>query len=269
MLELNHIYCGDCCDIMEKMDENSIDLVVTSPPYDDMRDYKGYWFDVIDVARHLYRVMKDGSVIVWVVGDKSTDGGETLTSLHHALTFQSIGFKVRTMIYKKAGVNYPSKYFYDKQFEYMFLFIKGDVKKTNVFNPIRDRPNKWAGHSNWGDITSRQKDGSLKLQKTKESNTYVIPEFGKRTDVWEYATGKGNTSRDSEAFEHPAPFPEKLVEDHIISWTNPGDIVFDPMSGGGTTLKVAKLLGRNYIGCDMSETYCEIAERRLKKYDRH
>ena len=267
MLELNRIYCGDCCDVMENMDENSIDLVVTSPPYDDMRDYNGYNFEVSHIARGLHRVMKPGSVIVWVVGDKTVEGGESLTSLEHALTFKQTGFKVRTMIYKKAGVNYPSKYFYDKQFEYMYLFIKGDDLKTRVFNPIRDRPNKWAGFSNWGDITSRQKNGSLKLQKTKEDNKYVIPEFGKRTDVWEYATGKGNTSRDEEAFEHPAPFPEKLAADHIISWTNPGDLVYDPMMGSATVLKMSKLLGRNYIGSDISEKYCELANRRLKKYD--
>ena len=267
MLELNRIYCGNCVDVMKKMDENSIDLSVTSPPYDDMRDYKGYVFEVDDIARALYRVMKEGSVVVWVVGDKTVDGGESLTSLEHALTFKETGFKVRTMIYKKAGVNYPSKYFYDKQFEFMYLFIKGDVNKTRVFNPIRDRPNKWAGCSNWGDITSRQKDGSLKLQKLKKNNKYVIPAFGKRTDVWEYSTGKGNTSRDDEAFEHPAPFPEKLAADHIISWTNEGDLVYDPMMGSATTLKMAKLLGRNYIGSDMSEKYCMLGERRLKKYD--
>jgi DNA modification methylase len=265
MIELNQIYCDDCCNVMNRMDPDTIDLVVTSPPYDDMRDYKGYTFDVNAIARHLYRVMKPGGVIVWVVADKTADGGETLTSFHHAFVFESVGFKVRTMIYKKAGVNYPSKYFYDKQFEYMFLFFKGDTK-TRVFNPIRDKPNKWAGHSNWGDITSRQKDGSLKLQKTKEANTYVIPEFGKRTDVWEYATGKGNTSRDEEAFKHPASFPEKLAADHIISWTNPGDIVYDPMGGSFTTLKMAKLLGRNYIGSDISEEYCELGRRRLEKY---
>jgi site-specific DNA-methyltransferase (adenine-specific) len=267
MLELNKIYCGDCCSIMNDMDENSIDLVVTSPPYDDMREYNGYTFTVADIAEALHRVMKEGSVITWVVGDKTVDGGESLTSFKHAEIFKNAGFKVRTMIYKKAGVNYPSKYFYDKQFEFMFLFIKGDVNKTRVFNPIRDRPNKWAGSSNWGDITSRQKDGSLKLQKTKENNTYVIPEFGKRTDVWEYATGKGNTSRDAETFEHPAPFPEKLAADHIISWTNPGDLVYDPMMGSATTLKMAKLLGRNYIGSDISEIYCKLGEKRLSKYD--
>jgi DNA modification methylase len=267
MLELNKIYCGDCCTIMNNMDPNTIDLVVTSPPYDDMRDYKGFSFDMSALTRGLYRVIKPGGVVIWVVADKTEQGGESLTSFLHALAFKNAGFKIRTMIYKKAGVNYPSKYFYDKQFEYMFLCFKGDTK-TRVFNPIRDRQNKWAGHSNWGDITSRQKDGSLKLQKTKEANTYVIPEFGKRTDIWEYATGKGNTSRDKEAFEHPAPFPEKLAADHIISWTNTGDIVYDPMCGGGTSLKMAKLLGRNYIGSDISSEYCELAKKRLMKYER-
>jgi DNA modification methylase len=264
MTELNTIYCGNCVDIMNTMEPECVDLSVTSPPYDDMRDYEGYSFDVIKIANALYNVTKPGGIVIWVVGDKTHKGGETLTSFKHALTFATAGFNVRTMIYKKAGVSYPSKHFYNRQFEYMFVFIKGENPKT--FNPIKDRVNKWAGHSNWGDITSRKKDGTLKLQKKKEDNTYVIPPFGKRTDIWEYATGKGNTSRDSEAFEHPASFPEKLASDHIISWTNPGDLVLDPMCGGGTTLKMAKLLGRNYIGIDVSDKYCEIATRRLNKY---
>lgn len=264
MIELNSIYCGNCVDIMQKMDESSVDLVVTSPPYDDMRDYEGYIFDVSKIANELYRVICHGGIVVWVVGDKTYKGSESLTSFKHAIAFNDAGFNVRTMIYKKAGMSYPSKHFYNRQFEYMFVFIKGENPKT--FNPIKDRVNKWAGHSNWGDITSRKKNGTLKLQKKKEDNTYVIPPFGKRGDIWEYATGKGNTSRDSEAFEHPASFPEKLAHDHIISWTNPGDLILDPMCGGGTTLKMAKLLERNYIGIDVSDKYCDIAMRRLAKY---
>jgi len=266
MLELNSVYCGNCIDIMQEMDDNIIDLSVTSPPYDDMRDYHGYEFDVSGIASELYRVTKPGGVVVWVVGDKTYKGGESLTSFKHALTFQNANFNVRTMIYKKAGMSYPSKHFYNRQFEYMFVFIKGENPKT--FNPIKDRINKWAGHSNWGDITSRKKDGSLKLQKKKEENTYVIPPFGKRGDVWEYATGMGNTTRDKEAFAHPAMFPEKLANDHIISWTNEGDVVLVPMCGSGTTLKMAHLLGRKYIGIDMSEKFCEMSKARVKKYEK-
>lgn len=264
MIEDNSIYCGDCNDIMESMDEACVDLTVSSPPYDNLREYDGYTFNVASIAKNLYRITKQGGVVAWVVADKSTKGCESLTSFHHALIFHDAGFGVRTMIYKKAGVSYASKHFYNRQFEYMFLFIKGNFPKT--FNPIMDKPNKWAGHSNWGDITSRQKDGTLKLQKTKEENTYIIPQFGKRGDVWEYATGKGNTTHDKEAFEHPAMFPEKLARDHILSWSNPGDLVFDPMMGAATTLKMAKILGRRYIGVDISQKYCDLAKVRLDKY---
>jgi len=266
MLALNSVYCGDCVDIIQDIDDDSIDLVVTSPPYDDLRDYHGYSFNVSSIATVLFDVMKPGGVIVWVVGDKSDKHGESLTSFKHALAFQSAGFNVRTMIYKKAGMSYPSRYYYNRQFEYMFLFIKGERPKT--FNPIKDRINKWAGYSNWGDITTRKKNGTLQLQKTKEENTYVIPPFGKRGDVWEYATGMGNTTKDKEAFAHPAMFPEKLAGDHIISWTNEGDVVLDPMCGAGTTLKMAYLLNRKYIGIDMSEEFCELSRKRVKKYEK-
>jgi DNA modification methylase len=258
------IYCGNCVDIMSEMAPDCIDLVVTSPPYDDLREYDGYVFDVDLIAKGLYRVMKPGGVVVWVVGDKVYKGGESLTSFKHALSFQSAGFSIMTMIYKKAGVAHPTKHHYNRIFEYMFTFIKGG--KPRVFNSIKDHKNKWAGHSNWGDITTRKKDGSLKLQKTKEENTYVIPEYGKRDNIWEYATGKGNTTRDIEAYEHPAMFPENLVKDHILSWTNEGDTILDPMCGAGTTLKMAKILGRKYIGIDSSQRYCDIAQRRVDKY---
>lgn len=262
MFELNHIYCGECASIMDTFPENTIDMCITSPPYDDIREYKGYFFDINRIAKSLYRVMKPGAVLIWVVNDKTDkSGGKTLTSFTHALTFKSVGFSIIPMIYHKSGIAYPSLHDYNEDFEYMFKCVKG--KSPRVFNPIMDRKNKWAGHSNWGDITSRKKDGELKLVKRKEENTYVIPDYGKRGRVWTYATGKGNSTRDKIAFKHPAIFPERLAEDHIKSWTNMGDIVLDPMCGSGTTLKIAKLLNRNYIGIDTSQEYVDISEKRI------
>lgn len=257
MLEPNKVYCGECANIMKDIANDTIDLTVTSPPYDTLRDYDGYFFDVEKIAAQLYRVTKPGGVVVWVVGDKTHKGNESLTSFKHAITFQNAGFSVETMIFEKAGVTHPSKWLYDQGFEFMFLFIKGS--KPRVFNPIKDRVNKWAGWSRWGRTTSRQVDGEIRESK---NDGHVIPPFGKRTNVWTYATGIGNTTRDKYAFEHPAMFPEQLAHDHIISWTNEGDLVLDPMSGGGTTLKMAKLLKRNFIGIDMSPKYTRLSEKR-------
>jgi DNA modification methylase len=259
MINLNSIYCGECANIMrEKFENDIIDLTVTSPPYDDLREYDGYIFDVHRIAEQLYRVTKPGGIVVWVVGDKTHEGNESLTSFKHALAFQAAGFSVETMIFEKAGVTHPSKWFYDQMFEYMFVFIKGTHPR--VFNPIKDRENKWCGWSRWGKTTSRQPDGEIKEQK---NDGHVIPPFGKRGNVWKYATGIGNTTKDKFAFEHPAMFPELLVHDHIISWTNEGDLVLDPMAGGGTTLKMAKLLKRNYIGIDISPKYVGCSEKRI------
>lgn len=258
---LDTIYCGNSVNIMkEQIPDESVDLTVTSPPYDDMRSYKGYIFEVDKMAEQLFRITKHGGVVVWVVGDKTINGSETLTSFEHAFAFKKVGFGVETMIYKKAGQNFPSKYFYNQNFEYMFVFTKGNFPKT--FNPIFDKENKWAGVGRWGKNTKRTVNGDLK--ENKNDDDYIIPPLGKRNNVWEYATGYGNTTRDKFAFEHPAMFPEKLAEDCIISWTNQNDVVLDPMCGAGTTLKMAKKNGRKYIGIDISPEYCRISNQRVK-----
>jgi site-specific DNA-methyltransferase (adenine-specific) len=260
------ILCGACQVELSKMSAESIDLTVTSPPYDNIRDYKGYSFkeeDFREIVKQLFRVTKKGGVVVWVVGDSVIKGGETGTSFRQALGFISGGFKLHdTMIYEKNTSSFPARRDgkrYTQIFEYMFVFCKGKIKTGNM---ICDKTNKWAGHTNWGKNTHRGKDG--KLVKTKDIKP--VPEFSPRNNIWRYNVGKGFNSSDKESHNHPAIFPEKLAEDHILTWSNKGDVVLDPFMGSGTTCKMAKKNGRCYIGIDMSEEYCTLAKSIIDKY---
>ena len=246
---------GDCLEVMKTMPTNSVDLTVTSPPYDNLRDYNGYTFDFEGIAKELFRITKEGGVVVWVVGDATIKGSETGTSFKQALYFKEIGFNLHdTMIWKKQTFTDTGslRVRYGGVFEYMFILSKGN---PNTFNPIKDRKNKLPGKKKHG--TVRQVDGSL---KPISSIGKKIGEYGQRFNVWEINTEVSNLKR-----KHPAQFPETIAQDHIKSWSNKGDIVLDPMNGSGTTTKIAYLLGRRYIGIDISEEYCQIARDRLKQ----
>ena len=261
----NKIICGDCLDVMKDWPDGCVDLTVTSPPYDDLRDYKGYTFDFEGIAKQLYRVTKVGGVVVWVVADKTVNGSETGTSFKQALYFMKIGFNLHdTMIYEKSGCSFPETNRYYPIAEYMFILSKGS---PNTINLISDRINTYAGEYVARENADRQKDGSL-TPNTAYKNEYnkKVKPFGVRYNIWRYSVGKGNTTKD-DVFAHPAIFPEKLAHDHILSWSKEGDIVLDPMSGSGTTVKMANLLGRRYIGIDISPEYCQIAEDRLRAVD--
>jgi DNA modification methylase len=257
MIEINKNYNESNLKTMEKMPDCFVDLTVTSPPYDNLRDYKGYSFPFEDIAKELYRVTKQGGVVVWVVGDATIKGSETGTSFKQALYFKEIGFNLHdTMIYiKNGGINSGSLNAYQQKFEYMFVLSKGRPKTINL---IKDRPNKY--------VEDRIKRKKMKDGTYKEQHFKTEP-FGTRYNYWIYDTGSGKSTKDKIAFNHPAIFPEKLAEDHIISWSNEGDIVFDPMCGAGTTCKMAWLNKRNFIGIDISEEYInDICKPRLKMY---
>ena len=258
---LGKINNDDCIKFMKKLPDNCIDLTVTSPPYDDLRDYENklVWdYNTFrKVARELYRVTKKGGIVVWVIGDKTDKGNKSLTSFKHALYFQEVGFNIYdVIIYEKAGSGPPHPNRYFNSFEYMFVMSKGKPKSVNL---LKDKKNSCAGMSTFGDITRREKDGSLTNKGKK-----VINEYGVRTNIWRYNNGKGFSSKDKIAYEHPATFPEKLVEDHIKSWSNPGDIVFDPFGGSGTTAKVSIELDRQWIYVEKVAKYCDVAKRRLE-----
>jgi len=237
--------------------DNSIDLTVTSPPYDNLRDYEEYDFNFEDLAKELYRVTKDGGVVVWIVNDATISGSETGTSFRQALYFKEIGFNLHdTMIYHK--LNAPPQVKtkrYKNSFEYMFVLTKDKPKTCNY---IKEKC-KYAGNKN--STLSRQKNGT-----TKKGVNYgeQIKETKIKENVWNYNVGYMSVTKDKIAFEHPAIFPEKLVEDHIKSWSNEGDVVLDPFMGSGTTAKMAKELNRKYVGFEISKKYCDIIRDRLK-----
>lgn len=244
------LYLGDCIDILPTLAAVSVDLTVTSPPYDDLRTYNGYVFNFEPIARELYRVTKLGGVVVWVVGDQTMKGSETGTSFKQALYFMECGFNLHdTMIYEKAGLSFPDTTRYYQVFEYMFVFSKG---KVSTFNPLVDRKNIWAGqkvHS-----TVRNRDGSLTPKVCIGNET---KEFGVRYNIWRIPHNLPGRAK------HPASFPEALARDHILSWSNPGDTVLDPMMGSGTTGKESVKLQRKFIGVECSSEYFEIAEKRI------
>lgn len=243
-MKTNIIYNENCIETLERMEDKCIDLVVTSPPYDNLRDYDGFEWDFPSMAKQLFRVIKDGGVVVWVVGDATIKGSETLSSFKQAIYFNEIGFNVHdTMIWQKRCPPVNANR-YEPSFEYMFVLSKG---KPKTFNGVREK-RKW--------IDNRS---NKQFQRTSDKKTYKSYEtkYGDvlMTNVWEIH------NRDSS--EHPAIFPEALVGRHISTWSNKGDIVYDPFMGSGTTAIMALKSGRKFIGSEISSKYCELAENRL------
>jgi len=252
-MEINKIYNENCLDTMAKMPDGFVDLTVTSPPYDNLRTYNGYSFDFEAVAKELYRVTKQGGVVVWVVGDATIKGSETGTSFKQALWAMECGFNLHdTMIYQKSVPPMNDKR-YQHNFEYMFVFVKGKLK---TFNPIMVEKKYKDNRKNKN--FHRDKDGVFVKGFSKPKESLKIKE-----NVWKIFAGGG--SSDKIASKHPAVFPEQLANDHIISWSNEGDLVYDPFMGSGTTAKMAIANKRNWIGSEISQEYCEIAEKRINE----
>ena len=259
MIELNKIYNEDCLEGMKRIPDGSVDLTVTSPPYDNLRTYNGnieQWsFEKFqNIARELYRITKQGGVVVWVVGDATVKGSETGTSFRQALWFKDCGFNLHdTMIYEKNGTGAcGSNNCYWQTFEYMFVFTKGKIKTVHRLDNGKPRTK---GGIKTGRIT---KDGIQKVEKRSDAEG----KLQLRTNIWRYNVGF--TSGDDKT-GHPAVFPALLAQDHIISWSNENDIILDPFMGSGTTAKMALLNNRNYIGFEMDKHYCDIANERIQK----
>lgn len=245
MLPVDSIVCRDNAEFLAEIPDGCIDLTVTSPPYDDLREYGGHSWNFERLAFELVRVTKPGGVVVWIVGDGHKDGAETLTSFKQAIHFDSLGLKMHdTMIYEKSGVAYPDSNRYLQIAEWMFVMSKGKPKTANL---LRDRPNKYVGKMGG--------NGRGGLCERKET--------GIRFNVWRYSNGRDNSTKDRVAFNHPAVMPEALARDHILTWSNPGELVLDCFAGSGTTLKAAMETGRRFIGVEINPEYVEIINQRL------
>ena len=252
-MTLDQIICGDNVEVLSTLLDECIDLVVTSPPYDDLRTYGGHSWDFAGVARELTRVLKPGGVIVWVVADATVDGSETLTSMRQAIHYKDVcGLRVHdTMIYRKANkppLNHPR---YEQEWEYAFVFAKGKPRAVNLIHETCIL----AGKINRG--TARNGGSDALVEKHGYGKPYK--ETKPRGNVWSYAVG---TEQDSNG-KHPAIFPEALAKDHVASWSNPGDVVLDPFAGSGTTLKAAKEMNRHWLGIEINPAYVDICHKRL------
>jgi len=252
---LGRLYHGDCLEILPEIEQ--VDLTVTSPPYDNLRIYKGYNFNFESVAWNLRRITKNGGVVVWIVSDATVNASETGTSFRQALHFMDIGFNLYdTMFYQKECFPLNHRR-YDQSVEYMFIFSK-DIPKT--FNPILV-PCSQAGKTLTG--TKRQ-GGNDDLSPVHGLNKKTKA-YRTKGNLWFYPSGFQKTTKDKIAFQHPAIFPDMLAQDHILSWSNEGDTVLDPMAGSGTVAKMCEKLNRRWIACEISEEYCEIAKQRIKQ----
>ncbi len=256
-MNLFDVYLGDnvSC-LQEHVSDGSIHLTVTSPPYDQLRDYTGFSWDFASLLEQLTRVTCDGGVVMWNVADQTIKGSETGTSMRQALAFLDAGWRLHdTMIYEKGNFSSPSSNRYHAIWEYMFVFSKG---KPRVFNPIKDK--KITGMDNpdharigtFGKNTVRQADGTMKDRGQRA----VYGEYGMRTNIWRMKTA--GQERPGKAIAHPAKMPTAMAHDHILSWSNPGDVVLDPFAGSGTTGVEALKLGRRFIGCEISPEYHEM-----------
>lgn len=252
---INKIHNENCLETMAKMPDNFIDLTVTSPPYDGLRTYNGYSFDFESIAKELYRVTKNGGVVVWNVSDATVKGSETGTSFKQALFFKECGFNLHdTMIWSKKNPlpNDPKQKRYIQKIEYMFVLSK---KTPKVCNYITE-PCIMAGIVA-GSGTSRKANGDIRADRKKNRKGKQVKDVKPLSNIWEYSNG-------TLCKEHPASFPEQLANDHIISWSNENDIVYDCFSGSGTTAKMSIINNRKWIASEMSAEYCEIIKERVK-----
>lgn len=262
-MEVNKIYNESNLETMGRMPNNFIDLTVTSPPYDNLRNYNGYSFPFEEIAKELYRVTKEGGVLVWVVGDSCIDGSESGTSFSQALKIINIGFNLHdTMIYRKNNFIPLNHKRYEQVFEYMFVFTKGRPK---TFNALKVRSLTGGQRKNWKNLgASKDLEGNNKLKRKEEITT--TSEYRIKDNIWDYNVGQNQSTKDQIAFKHTAIFPEQLAADHIYSWSNEGDLVYDCFGGSGTTAKMAHLQKRNWILSEISEEYCQLAEKRIAPY---
>lgn len=255
---INKIINGNCVDVMKAMPDNSIDMCITSPPYDNLRTYKGFIFPFDDIAKQLFRIIKGGGIVVWIVCDATINGSETCTSFKQAINFVNTGFNLHdTMIFRKTNpVPQIYRKRYNNEFEYMFVFSKGAVATHHALK----MPCLHAGLELKGTTYKNYSKGEQK--RGKLANPVKSEKI--KGNIWEYVVGK--KAVDQEAKSHPAPFPYDLAKDHILSWSNENDIVLDPMCGSGTSCVAAFDNNRKFIGIDICAEYCALSKERIERH---
>jgi DNA modification methylase len=269
MIELNKVHLMSNIDGMKEMDAQSVDLIVTSPPYDNLREYNGSssWnFDVFkEVAEGIVRVLKPGGVVAWNVGDaviqnmhgKKSGPSLSGTSFKQCVHFMELGLNFHdNLIYEKHAARFASgvnSLRYTGIYEYVFVLSKG---RPNTIHLIADRPNKGAGK-----VFKRDGGRGTDGERIKgDGRTGVIHDFGVRHNIWRYVTSFGSGQTNKKAYKHPAIMPSPLVSDLIKSYSNEGDLVLDPFMGSGTTAREAHALGRQHIGFEIDPTYHALCE---------
>lgn len=260
MIDVNTIHNENCISTLERMPDEFLDMTLCSPPYDDLRAYNGYDLPLDELVRLLYAKTKLGGVVIWVVGDKTEDGSESLSSFDHAIAFVRGGkFKLHdTMLYVKNNpIPSDCGKRYRQSFEYMFCFSKGSPK---TFNPIME-PTKSAGKKIKAFRITQEGRGNV---PTEDIGRQIKTER-KASNIFTYNVGTSSAT-DRIAFRHPAIFPERLAEDQIGTWTNEGDLVYDCFMGSGTTAVAACNMRRQFIGSEISSEYVEVANERLVMY---
>jgi site-specific DNA-methyltransferase (adenine-specific) len=261
MLEANKIYCGDNIELCKEIDDNNIDLTITSPPYSNIRKYQGFSWDFEKLAKELYRVTSDGGIVCWIINDQYIKGGRDLQSFKQAIYFkETCGFTIHdVMIYQKSGFNFPANNRYHQVYEYILVLTKGKIK---TFNPLMDRKNAYPGQKAHG--LHRGADENSYQDMSQIIKAKPAGEYGKRYNVWYVKVGKRKgVAQNDIAYKHPAIFPESLCGDLIKSFSNENDLIFDPFMGSGTVAIVCNNLKRNFLGLEISQEYCDIANKRL------
>lgn len=239
----NKIICGDSEEILKRLPDNCIDLVFTSPPYnfgleyestDDDHKWEKYFEKLFNIFNECIRVVKYGGRIVINIQPLFSD----YIPSHHII----------------------SNFFINKK-----MIWKGEILwEKNNYNCKYTAWGSWKSPSNpylkytWEFIEVFCK-GSLKKEGISDNADIIGDEFKK----WVYGKWSIAPERKMKEYEHPAMFPEELVNRVLKLFSFKNDIILDPFNGAGTTCYIARLLSRKYIGIDISQEYCEKALNRL------
>lgn len=255
---VDKVHCMECVEGMEMLPDDCVDLVVTSPPYDAVRKYNGFAFDLHQTGAQIHRVLKDGGIAAMVIQDQTKDFGKSLTSFRTIIDWcDSFGFKLfECVIYRKNGSEGAWwKHRFRVDHEYIPLFLKGDRPAYFDKQPLRV-PSKHGGKVMSGS-GNRRTDGATNGTVRREINATKC-----RGTIWNYlmAGDKNPLKR-----KHPAVFPDAIPSDLIQCFCPPGGIVLDPFIGSGSTAVQALKHERHFIGFDISQEYCDLCNQRLEK----